>query len=420
MTPREAASTVISNLRARGFEAYAIGGCVRDLLLNREPKDYDVVTNAKPENVEALFADTKAVGKQFGIIIVGIEDQQIEVATYRSDGDYSDGRRPDTVIFAETLRDDISRRDFTINGLVSDLQGPGHGFMEDPLGEGVFLKDLNDRVICAIGNPDQRFAEDKLRMLRAIRFAVQLGFTIAPATFKAIKAHADEIEVVSRERVRDELFKILMSPEPARGIFLMNQTGLLARLLPCVHEGEQFGRVLSVLETAVNSEFRTPELMLAILLLWCDDELSKRLDTTNRGAAIESLRLSAKQVAFLEGVDRWFELFWIAHKSLSETKRFLRQPYTREMIALHSLIASDFPAAAQWQWARARERAEKILEENLWPDRVVDGNDLLAAGLKGKEIGFALDRIEDRLLCGEIITKEEAIRGALQYFERTS
>jgi poly(A) polymerase len=422
MTACEAATEVISVLQAHGHEASAIGGCVRDLLLGREPKDYDVVTNARPDVVEALFVHTKAVGKQFGIIIVGIEDQQIEVATYRSDGIYSDGRRPDKVTFAKTLREDICRRDFTINGLVSDLQmSPyqtthdyGIGLVRDPLGEGQFIKDLNDKVIRAIGDPEQRFAEDKLRMLRAVRFAVQLGFTIEPETYKAIKKHAAEIESVSRERVRDELFKILMSPEPARGIFLMNQTGLLASLLLPIHEGE-FGRMLTILDAAVDAKLRTPEFMLAVLLLWCDTEETECNDTSNRSTVIESLKLSTKQVEFLKRIDRWYELLWLPTGQVPEIKRFLREPFIEEMIELHSLVVTDLSTHTQEQWQVSREKIEAILKEDLWPAKVVDGNDLLEIGLKGTQVGAALTYIEDLQLNGANLTRQQALDAAMPF-----
>lgn len=426
MTPCDAAATVISKLQTHGFEANAIGGCVRDLLLGREPKDYDVVTDARPEVVEILFDDTKAVGKQFGIIIVGIEDQQIEVATYRSDGAYSDGRRPDEVIFASTLREDICRRDFTINGLVSDLRTSpyrmihdyGIGFVRDPLGEGQFIKDLNDHVIRAIGDPALRFAEDKLRMLRAIRFAVQLGFTIHPDTYRAIKEHAAEIVSVSRERVRDELFKILMSPEPARGIFLLNQTGLLDVLMPRVHDGQRFGKVLSILDAAVSSPFRTSELMLAILLLWCDYEPDEYAEQSNSSAIIESLRLSAKQVTFLRRLGCWNALFFLPMKPLANIKRFLREPYTEEMIEFHTLVTSDFSVRTQEAWAKKRQRLEEILRTNLWPARVIDGNDLMAAGLSGPQVGHALTYVENLQLDGRELTKEEALQEALAFVKK--
>src|SRR5215471_634438 len=204
--PKDFAISIAQTLRQRGFQAYLVGGCVRDLLLGREPQDYDIATNATPDQVMVIFPETYAVGAQFGVVLVPVPRESVEtesaasrtveVATFRSDVGYSDGRHPDEVRFSQDPRQDVLRRDFTINGMLLD---PAGGEVLDYVGG---RKDLEARIIRAIGEPELRFQEDKLRMLRAIRFAARLGDTIESATFGAIRKLAPQIHLVSRERVR--------------------------------------------------------------------------------------------------------------------------------------------------------------------------------------------------------------------------
>ncbi len=231
MNAREFADQICSKLRDAGHLAYLVGGCVRDILLKREPEDYDVTTDATPTEVEALFPHTIDVGAKFGVTIV-MEDPkdreaaQVEVATFRSDTSYSDGRHPDAVVYSKTPQEDVARRDFTINALLID---PRNGDVLDFVGG---RDDLRAGVIRAIGEPERRFEEDKLRMLRAVRFAARFGYTIEPRTLEAIKKLAPKIHQVSAERVRDELTKILTEGAARRGFELLEQTGLLEQVLP--------------------------------------------------------------------------------------------------------------------------------------------------------------------------------------------
>ena len=218
---------ILETLRQNGHEAWLVGGCVRDLLLGREPKDWDVATNALPDRIESLFAKTLPIGKAFGIIvIVPAEGEPVEVATYRADSPYADGRRPESVAFTDA-REDALRRDFTVNALFLD---PATGEIRD------FVRgreDLDARLIRAIGDPAVRFAEDHLRMLRAIRFASTLGFAIEPATFAAIQKLAPQIRRISAERVRDELFRLLVeSLRAGEALQLLRESGLLREILP--------------------------------------------------------------------------------------------------------------------------------------------------------------------------------------------
>jgi poly(A) polymerase len=231
MKPRDFANQICAKLRNAGHQAYLVGGCVRDILLKRNPEDYDVTTDATPTQIETLFPYTIDVGAKFGVMIV-LEDPrdreaaQVEVATFRSDTSYSDGRHPDAVVYSKTPQEDVARRDFTINALLLD---PANGEVLDFVGG---RQDLRNGVIRAIGEPERRFEEDKLRMLRAVRFAARFGYVIEPRTLEAIKKFAPRINQVSAERIRDELTKILTEGAARRGFELLDKTGLLEQVLP--------------------------------------------------------------------------------------------------------------------------------------------------------------------------------------------
>src|SRR5690349_14196149 len=235
---KNSAISIINTLRAKGFQGYLVGGCVRDILLNREPADYDVTTDATPEQVMRIFPQTYAVGAQFGVVLVPVNGgvpenagpsthpHAIEVATFRSDGIYSDGRHPDDVKYSKSPQEDVQRRDFTINGLLLD---PVKDEVLDFVGG---RADLAANIIRTIGDPQLRFSEDKLRLLRAVRFAARFGYRIDGDTFGAIRELAQQIAQVSRERVRDELTKMLTEGRAGRAFELLDETGLLKQVLP--------------------------------------------------------------------------------------------------------------------------------------------------------------------------------------------
>src|SRR5438093_379345 len=222
---REIATEIVQRLQKAGFPAFWVGGCVRDFLLGREPGDYDIVTAALPEQVEKLFARTIAVGKKFGVIVVLEGEHQFQVATFRAEADYQDGRRPSQVTFGDA-RADALRRDFTVNGLFYD---PVVNELHDWVGGEA---DLRAKVIRTIGSAAERFSEDHLRLLRAVRLAAQLDFQIEAATFHALKANAAKIRQISAERIREELCKLFQAPHAARGLDLLSQSGLLEHTLP--------------------------------------------------------------------------------------------------------------------------------------------------------------------------------------------
>jgi poly(A) polymerase len=223
--PKTIAKEIVERLQKAGFAAFWVGGCVRDFLLGREPDDFDIATDAKPEQVEKLFKRTIPVGKKFGVMIVVEGGHQFQVATFRAEADYQDGRRPEKIIFANAEAD-ASRRDFTVNGLFYDpLTKKIHDWVG---GE----KDLHAKIIRTIGKPEERFAEDHLRLLRAVRFAAQLDFEIEPKTFVAVKKLAPKIKIISAERIRDELLKLFSPPHAACGLELLRQSNLLEHILP--------------------------------------------------------------------------------------------------------------------------------------------------------------------------------------------
>src|SRR5437660_7807297 len=226
VTPREMANSICETLRRNGYQALLVGGCVRDLLLDREPADYDVTTDATPEEVVKLFPESVAVGAQFGVILIPRDGLKVEVATFRSDVGYSDGRDPDSVVYSKMPQEDVQRRDFTINGL---LMRHDTGEVLDYVGG---QGDLKAHVIRAIGEPDRRFTEDKLRMMRAVRLAARFGFEIEAETFRSIRRHVAEIHQVSSERLRDELTKMLTEGEARQAFELLDETLLLQQVLP--------------------------------------------------------------------------------------------------------------------------------------------------------------------------------------------
>jgi poly(A) polymerase/tRNA nucleotidyltransferase (CCA-adding enzyme) len=236
--PKEVAE-ICAALTKAGFEAYLVGGCVRDMLVDREPKDWDVATNAKPEEMQKLFPN-HVYENEFGTVGVKTESEDptlkvVEATTYRIEGKYSDQRHPDEVRFAKDIEEDLSRRDFTVNAMAMNLKGK----IIDPF-DG--QKDLKAAIIRTVGKPEERFSEDPLRLMRAVRFAMQLDFEIELATRRAIEKLSRELEVIAKERVRDELSKMLMTPRAAKGIILLEELGLLQFILPELREGLGVGQ----------------------------------------------------------------------------------------------------------------------------------------------------------------------------------
>lgn len=425
---RDYATTIIQTLRQRGFHAYLVGGCVRDLLLGREPKDYDVATSATPEQVMSIFPETYAVGAQFGVVLVPGPQGDVEVATFRSDIGYSDGRHPDEVRFSADPREDVARRDFTINGMLLD---PVSNQVLDFVGG---RKDLEAKIIRTIGDPRQRFAEDKLRMLRAARFAARFGYNIEPATFAAIEELAGEIQVVSRERVREELTRMLTEGHARRAFLLLDESGLLAVVLPEISamkgvaqppqfhpEGDVFVHTLLLLGNLPTP--CSPALGWGALLHDVGKPATFRVapDRIRFDGHVEvgvkmaqeicrSLRFSADDTEqILALIDNHMRFGDATRMKESTLKKFLRMPRFDEHLALHraDCLASHGDLST---YEFAQEKVAAIPPEKMRPSPLVSGDDLIAAGYApGPRFREILNAVEDAQLEGRLSSSDAAL-----------
>jgi poly(A) polymerase len=451
-TPQfEAALRIVRELRAAGFEAYFAGGCVRDLLLGREPADYDVATSATPDIVLRMFPRTFAVGAHFGVVLVaeGEGDRYVctEVATFRSDGVYSDGRHPDEVRYTLRAEEDVQRRDFTINGLLLDPLRAADLFRNpDALRSAAIdyvggLADLNAGVIRAIGQPARRFEEDQLRLLRAVRFAARFGIAIEPATHAAIRELAPRIRAVSRERVRDELTKMLTEGHARRAFELLDETGLLAQVLPEVArmkgvqqppqfhpEGDVWVHTLLLLAqlepgcepalawgALLHDVGKPPAFRIAPDRIRFDGHVEVGVAM---GAEIcRRFRFSNEDtrqiLALIENHMRFADAPRMKESTL---KRFFRLDRFDEHLALHKMDC----LAAHGNldiWNFVRERYETIPEHDVRPAPLITGRDLIAAGYApGPPFKQMLQAIEDAQLEGTITNSAEALLLVQQRF----
>jgi poly(A) polymerase len=455
-----AALQIIAALRAAGFEAYLAGGCVRDLLLGREPHDYDVATSATPDVVLDLFPRTFAVGAHFGVVLVASDcdaaqpvrakSEQLappqvvtEVATYRSDGAYSDVRHPDAVRYTTSAEEDVRRRDFTINGLLLDpLRVPSSFFDSHEkafaVREGLIdhvhgLADLEAGVVRAIGQPGERFEEDHLRMLRAVRFAARFGFHIDPATASAIRRLAAKTKAVSRERVRDELTKMLTEGHARRAFELLEETALLAEVLPEVArmkgveqppqfhpEGDVWVHTLGLL---AQLEAGCP-LALAWAALLHDVGKPATFRRAERirfdghvevGVAIAAeicrrFRFSNDETSqILSLIENHMRFVDVPRMKASTLKRFFRLEDFPQHLALHRMDCMAGSGNLE-TWKFVRERYEAMPEEAVHPTPLVTGRELIAAGYQpGAAFRPMLRAVEDAQLEGVIATPAEAL-----------
>ncbi len=426
MEKEKRAVQIIDRLIANGHQAVLAGGCVRDRLRAVPPKDYDIATSAKPEEVQKLFKKTIPVGAAFGVIIVMEEGDAFEVATFRHDGPYKDGRHPESVSFG-SLEEDAERRDFTVNGLFFDTKKSQ--VLDFVGGEA----DLKKKVIRAIGDPKKRFEEDHLRMLRAIRFAVQLEFEIDPATLKVVKELAPLLAKVSKERIRDEFSKILTSSSPARGVRLLDETRLIEHIIPEVDtlkgveqpmefhpEGDVFIHTLMLLDNLTHPEL---ELGLGALL----HDIAKP-ETFVRAAdrirfhghdtigaeksekILKRLCYSNEQTDLVVSLVREHLRFKDAFKMRVATlKRFLSLERFDLHLALHRVdcLASHGDLRAHQFCTEKYEEFKKLPPPPL---RLVTGNDLIAMGLKpSPHFSEILRKVEDAILEGTVSTKEQGL-----------
>ncbi len=425
------ARKIVRRLQEAGHEAVYAGGCVRDMLRGVTPHDYDVATSARPEAVQALFRRTVAVGAQFGVISVLENGAEFQVATFRSDGDYVDGRHPESVHFS-SAEEDARRRDFTINGLFYD---PVQGALRDFVGGQV---DLAAGVLRAIGNPEERFAEDRLRMLRAVRFATVLGFEIESGTWEAVRQHAAAIREVSAERIREELLKTLHSPNRVRGLDLLDSSGLLREILPEMEalkgceQPPQFHPEGDVwVHTRLMLSMLAPEVSTPLLFSVLLHDIAKpatysldpaegrirfsgheKLGAEMSETILSRLRFPRKDIdATVEAVANHMAFKDVQKMRVSRLKRFLARPTITDELQLHRVdCASSNGDLSNYEFLNAKIEAFSQEAHPLIPPPLVSGRDLLELGMRpGPEFKVLLEEIQSRQLEGTLATREEAL-----------
>jgi poly(A) polymerase len=466
---RDFATQVVRVLRDHGHQAYLVGGCVRDLLLGREPADYDVATDAKPDEVMRIFPETYAVGAQFGVVLVPIPERAqtclsstndsslchyeltsageepafpghhhkscVEVATFRCDIGYSDGRHPDEVRFSGDPRQDVQRRDFTINGLLLD---PLENKVLDFVGG---QDDLKAKIIRAIGAPAFRVSEDKLRMLRAVRFSARFEYTIEPATFAAIQQLAQQIHQVSRERVRDELTRMLTEGHARRAFELLDEVRLLPEVLPEIAamkgveqppefhpEGDVFVHTLLMLEklphpcpaalawgVLLHDVGKPPTFRRAPDRIRFDEHA--KIGTKMTEAICRRLRFSndeTRQIAAL--VENHMRFGDVERMHPSTFKKFIRMPHFDQHLALHRLDCESSHRNLQL-YNFTREKMAEMPPEVVRPAPLITGDDLINAGYSpGPLFTDILGAVEDAQLDGRLHTKQDAMRYVAKEF----
>lgn len=426
---------IVQFLRVRGHKAYLVGGCVRDRLLGGAPKDYDVATDASPTQVLAYYPKADRVGAQFGVVLVPDgAGNQVEVATFRSDDEYRDGRRPERVEFETDPRQDALRRDFTINALFED---PISGEVLDYTGG---QRDLEDRVIRAIGDPERRFQEDHLRLMRAVRFAARLDFEIEPATLEAMRRLAPLAADVAAERTRAELVRILTEGHPRRGMELLDRTGLLAVVLPEIAalkgveqppefhpEGDVWIHTMMMLDLL---EHPSAALAMGVLLhdvgkpatfriaerIRFDGHAEKGVEIA--AGILDRLRFSREESEqILALVANHMRFKDIRQMRQSTLKRFLRLPDFDEHLKLHRADCMASHGGLDC-WRFAKESLLALPEEELRPPRLLTGRDLIEAGYRpGPAFARALEEVETAQLEGMARSKEEALAVARKALE---
>jgi poly(A) polymerase len=443
------AAEIVRTLRERGYRAYFAGGCVRDLLLGREPADYDVATDATPRQVMQIFPQTYAVGEQFGVVLVPGSDRAtgvlarqaerskgaVEVATFRSDVGHSDGRHPDQVRFSKDPREDVQRRDFTINGMMLD---PVANEVLDFVGG---RDDLKAGIVRAIGDPERRFAEDKLRMVRAVRFAARFDYTIDPATMAAVQPLAPQIHQVSCERVREELTKMLTEGRARYAFQLLDTSALLREVLPEIAamkgveqppqyhpEGDVFVHTLLLLEKLQAGTSKTlawgallhdvgkpPTFRVAPDRIRFDGHVE--VGVKMAAEICRRLRFSNHETdQILALVDNHMRFADVQHMKQSTLKKFLRLPAFDEHLELHRLDCLSSNGQLD-SYEYSREQLRSIPPEAIRPERLVTGRDLIEAGYEpGPRFKEILTAIEDAQLEGRIASRETAMEYVLRAF----
>jgi tRNA nucleotidyltransferase/poly(A) polymerase len=386
----DSATEIIKELRHHGHEAYFVGGCVRDMVMRIEPADYDIATSALPEQIMKIFPRTEPIGAQFGVVLVIQRGHPFEVATFRSDEAYVDGRRPTGVVFTDA-KQDVLRRDFTINGL-----------LYDPLSEQLIdhingRADIDAGIVRAIGDPHARFEEDKLRILRAIRFGARLGYAIEQGTWDAVRAMAPKIHQVSSERIRQELTRILTEGQAARGFRMVEEAGLRSEILPELEWTAHIEKCLGLLAKGADPDFG-----FGVLLHHTGVDAVQGI--------VERLKFSRAEMHHIVGlVENLPRFSAVRQMSTSSLKRFLRADRFEdhlELARIHALAAGEDPVEHDYVVGKRKEWSV----DEIWPRPLVNGSDLIAMGfLPGPQFKEILIRVEDEQLEGRLTTHDEAI-----------
>ncbi len=430
---QKTAVSIVRKLNQAGHIAYFAGGCVRDFLMNQIPKDYDIATNATPDEVEKLFSKTVPVGKQFGVMLVIEENMSFEVATFRQEGEYRDGRHPSEVRFTSP-EEDAKRRDFTINGLFYDpIKQEIIDYVEG-------RTDIKKRIIKTIGNPEARFREDKLRLLRAVRFANNLGFSIEPTTWEAIKAMKTEIQSVSQERVRDELIKLFTRKNAGDGLMLLSDSGLLAEILPEADamkgveqppefhpEGDVFIHTKLLMDKLEN-----PSVSLAFGALLHD--IGKPAAYSNENGKIrfyshsrvgceiaekmlKRLRFSNKEIdQILSCVDNHMKFAKVKEMREGKLKQFITRHNFLEELELHRIDCESSHGMLD-NYFFLKDKLTEYEKENLKPKPLLNGNDIIILGHRpGPLIKEILEQVYVLQLEGKWPNKDEALQWVRQKY----
>ncbi len=426
----DVAKELVTELREAGHKAFCVGGCTRDTLLSTEPKEYDITTSATPEEVSKIFQHTVPIGVSFGVILVIMGKYQFEVATFRKDQGYSDSRHPDSVVYSSQEQEDVLRRDFTINGM-----------LYDPISEEVIdyvdgISDLKNKIVRTIGDPNKRFNEDKLRMMRAIRFSSRYKFELDLETFHAIEELAADITQVSSERIRDEILKIITQSNPGHGIRMLSESGLLKYVLPDVEvmrgveqppefhpEGDVFVHTCMVLDKLFENQegVVSPELAMGALLhdvgkpptFSVSDRIRfnghDRLGADMSKSICKDLKFSNKQIEIIYALIKEHLKFKDVFKMKKSTlKRFIGMPHFEEHMALHlaDCQASHGMTAA---YDFIMEKFDEFADEEIKPAPLLSGKELIEMGYQpGPLFSEILDYVEEAQLEGSIKNAEEA------------
>ena len=386
----DSAVEIIGELRNSGHEAYLVGGCVRDMVMGLEPADYDIATSARPEQIVSMFPRTENIGAQFGVILVIFRGHPFEVATFRSDEAYVDGRRPTGVVFTDA-KQDVLRRDFTINGL-----------LYDPVGKQVIdyvggRKDIEAKLVRAIGDPRARFEEDKLRILRAIRFGARLEYHIESATWEAVRAMAPAIHQVSSERIREELSRILTEGQAARGMRLLEESGLRRQILPELEWTGHIEKSLGFLKKGSEADFA-----MGVLFHHAAVSSVEKI--------VERLKCSRAEmqhiIALVENLPRFSGIRQMSTASLKRFFRLNRFEDLVELARIHCIAAGEDLADLNYV---LRKRADWT-DGDICPAPLITGDDLIAMGFApGPLFKDILMRVEEEQLEGRLSDRAAAV-----------